>query len=150
VKKVGVTKMNFVPPANDGLYDRLKSSYYDRLKEAKRTSGKAARADAVALVKSEAMTQVIPAVPTEGAPTADRFSKVWHDLEEHVVRDLILTGTRPDGRDYKTLRDLHCEVGHPGQFARSFTTTYQSKLIRYFTERERTVCHRHKPLFRFC
>jgi polyribonucleotide nucleotidyltransferase len=26
------------------------------------------------------------------------------------VRELILSGTRPDGRDYKTLRNLHCEV----------------------------------------
>jgi polyribonucleotide nucleotidyltransferase len=26
------------------------------------------------------------------------------------VRDLILAGTRPDGRDRKTLREIECEV----------------------------------------
>jgi len=31
-------------------------------------------------------------------------------LEEKVVRDLILSGTRPDGRDSKTLRAISCAV----------------------------------------
>ncbi|MCA9168212.1 MAG: polyribonucleotide nucleotidyltransferase, partial [Planctomycetales bacterium] len=35
----------------------------------------------------------------------------WHDLTEKVVRDLILSGTRPDGRDSKTLRGIECHVG---------------------------------------
>ena len=33
----------------------------------------------------------------------------WHDLEYLVVRDLILSGTRPDGRDGKTLRAIECQ-----------------------------------------
>ena len=39
-----------------------------------------------------------------------RFGHAWHTLEEQVVRDLILAGTRPDGRDAKTLRPIECEV----------------------------------------
>jgi polyribonucleotide nucleotidyltransferase len=38
------------------------------------------------------------------------FSHVWHDLEEKAVRELILEGRRPDGRDSKTLRPISCEV----------------------------------------
>src|SRR6188474_2145714 len=79
VQKVGVKKMDFVPPPNDGLYERLRGAYYDRLKDAKRTSGKAARADAVAVVKAEALAAVIPVPAVETAPTLDRFAKVWHD-----------------------------------------------------------------------
>jgi polyribonucleotide nucleotidyltransferase len=42
--------------------------------------------------------------------TAEHFSSVWHNLEEKVVRALILSGTRPDGRDYRTLRPISCAV----------------------------------------
>src|SRR3954467_15348929 len=110
IDKVGVKKMDFVPPPNDGIYDRLNSSFYDRLKEAKRTQGKHARADAVAQVKSQAMLEIIPSPTADGAASPDAFSKAWHKLEERVVRDSILGGTRSDGRDNKTLRQITCEV----------------------------------------
>ena len=35
------------------------------------------------------------------------------DLEEKVVRDLIIAGTRPDGRDNTSLRQIHCAGAHP-------------------------------------
>src|SRR5205823_10085420 len=38
------------------------------------------------------------------------FSSAWHELEERVVRDQILSGTRPDGRDYRSLRNIECAV----------------------------------------
>jgi polyribonucleotide nucleotidyltransferase len=110
VERVGVKKMDFVPPPNDGLYDRLRDSFYDRLKEAKRTEGKHARADAVAAVKSQALAELIPDPTADGAPAVEAYSKAWHALEERVVRDLILSGTRSDGRDNKSLRQIYCEV----------------------------------------
>jgi polyribonucleotide nucleotidyltransferase len=109
-KKVDVKKAEFVPPPKDGLYDRLKSTMYDRLKEAKRTEGKHARAEAVAQLKSQALIEIIPSPTAEGAPALEAFQKAWHDLEQRVVRDLILGGTRSDGRDNKTLRQITCEV----------------------------------------
>src|SRR3954454_9409840 len=96
IDKVGVKKMDFVSPPNDGIYDRLNSSFYDRLKEAKRTQGKHARADAVAQLKSQALGEMVPSPTAEGAAIAEAFSKAWHKLEERVVRDLILSGTRSD------------------------------------------------------
>jgi polyribonucleotide nucleotidyltransferase len=110
IERVGVQKMAFTPPPNDGLYDRLRSAFYDRLKEAKRTPGKQTRADAVAEVKAAALLEIIPAPEADGAPALEAFQKAWHDLEQRVVRDLILSGTRPDGRDTKTLRPIICEV----------------------------------------
>src|SRR3954470_23174853 len=110
VDKVGVKKMNFVSPPNDGIYDRLHSSFYGRMKDAKSTQGKHARAEAVAQVKSQALLEIIPSPTAEGAPALDAFSKAWHRLEERVVRDSILGGTRSDGRDNKTLRSITCEV----------------------------------------
>jgi polyribonucleotide nucleotidyltransferase len=110
VDKLGVKKSDFVSPPNDGIYDRLNSSFYGRLKDAKSTQGKHARAEAVAQVKSQALLEIIPVPTAEGAPPVDSFSKAWHKLEERVVRDSILGGVRSDGRDNKTLRAITCEV----------------------------------------
>ncbi len=108
--KVNVKKMDFVPPPDDGIYDRLRAGVYDRLKEAKRTEGKQSRADAIAELKAQALIEIVPSPTADGEPALESFKKAWHDLEEHVVRDLILSGTRPDGRDNKTLREIYCEV----------------------------------------
>jgi polyribonucleotide nucleotidyltransferase len=108
--RVSVQKMEFVPPPNDGVYERLRHSFYDRLKEAKQTEGKQARADAVGQVKTQALLELIPVPTAEGAPPLEAFQTAWHDLEQRVVRDSILGGRRPDGRDTKTLRPIHCEV----------------------------------------
>jgi polyribonucleotide nucleotidyltransferase len=110
IEKLRVQKPQYTPPAQDELYERLRGTYYDRLREAKRTPGKQARADAVGQVKAQAMLEMIPEAGAEGAPTPEAFQAAWHELERRVVRDLILDGTRPDGRDYKTLRPIVCEV----------------------------------------
>ncbi len=109
-QQIGVTRPEFVAPPDDGLMDRIKSNYYNDYRSAKQTVGKQARAEAAKAVKNRALAEIIPDPKAEGAIKPERFSTVWHEFEEIVVRDLILSGTRPDGRDYKTLRDIHCEV----------------------------------------
>ena len=56
------------------------------------------------------MAEMIPDPKAEGAVTAEAFASAWEKLETRVIRDLILSGTRPDGRDYKTLRPITCKV----------------------------------------
>ncbi|MGL4943110.1 MAG: polyribonucleotide nucleotidyltransferase [Thermoguttaceae bacterium] len=130
-EKVGVTTMSYDPPAYEPLYHALKEKYYDRFWEAKRTSGKAARNEACRNVKSEAKAVFFPNTPCapvvngpvgEGNPfgetaansqqtwNSDLFETAWHELEERVVRDQILSGTRPDGRGMNDLRDIECRV----------------------------------------
>jgi polyribonucleotide nucleotidyltransferase len=108
--KVGVNKMAFEPPPDDGLFEKLKSRYYDELRAAKAVTGKQARGEAVDAVKKKAVAELIPDPKADGAIEAARLSSVWSELTERVVRDLILSGTRPDGRDNKTLRNIECEV----------------------------------------
>jgi polyribonucleotide nucleotidyltransferase len=110
IDKVQPQKMDFVPPASDGLYDVLRERYYAKAKTAKTTEGKHARADAMSGVKKEALAALIPDPLAEGAYSPVSFSKAWHDLEAKIVRDLILEGKRADGRDGKTLRAIECEV----------------------------------------
>lgn len=109
-EKVNPTKDEFIPPEDSGLYDRLRESYYDQLKQAKQVPGKADRATAVGELTERVRAEVIPDPDADGAVDAGEFNKAWHDVEHRVVRDLILAGTRSDGRDGKTLRGIECEV----------------------------------------
>lgn len=110
VSKVNPEKIEFTPAEDDGLLDRLKAGYYDKYRDAKQTTGKLERAAAVAAVKEEAKAEIIPDPDAEGAVCPDRFKSAFHDLESIVVRDLILGGTRPDGRDHTSLRAIECET----------------------------------------
>jgi polyribonucleotide nucleotidyltransferase len=109
-QKVNPVKREYVAPADDGLFQRLNDSYYDQFRAAKQTNGKADRATAVRVLRDRAMSEVIPDPSAPGAISAERFRVVWHELEEKVVRDLIIAGTRPDGRDRTSLRPIYCET----------------------------------------
>jgi polyribonucleotide nucleotidyltransferase len=110
VERVRPTKIAFQAPADNGILGRLKSNYWDRYRQAKTTDGKLARAEAVSHVKAAALADMIPDPKAEGAICPDDFNTAWHDLELAVVRELILTGTRPDGRDHTSLRHIECET----------------------------------------
>ncbi|MDV6031001.1 MAG: polyribonucleotide nucleotidyltransferase [Phycisphaera sp. RhM] len=109
-QKVNPQKIEYTPPEDDGLMDQISSRYYDEFKAAMQTSGKQERAAAVSALRDKAMAEMIPDPNAEGAICTKRFKSVWHDLEGKVARDLIVAGTRPDGRDNTSLRQIHCET----------------------------------------
>lgn len=110
IEKVQPKKMDFVTPPSDGLGEKLHEQFYNKLHAAKQTEGKAERAEVSRAVKEEAKESLIPDPDAEVAFTSASFSKNWHDLEEKVMRDLILSGTRADGREPNALRAIECEV----------------------------------------
>ncbi len=110
VAKANVEKRKYVIPPDDGILAKVKANYFDALRAAKQTTGKQARAEAVSALKARAIAELIPDPSATDAIPSHKLSKAWHDLEEHVVRDLILAGTRADGRDNKTLRAIECYV----------------------------------------
>jgi polyribonucleotide nucleotidyltransferase len=70
-----------------------------------------ARASAVKELKARIVAELIPDPKADGsADLAGKIDNGLHALEERVVRDLILSGKRPDGRDTKTIRELTCLV----------------------------------------
>lgn len=109
-QQLGVVKPPEPPEEPDQLLDRLRSGYYEALRQAKRVEGKLARAEAVSAVAAQARLEVMPDPSADGAITEEAFAKAWHKLEAEVVRDLILSGTRPDGRDARALRPIECYV----------------------------------------
>ena len=110
VEKAGQTKKEWNAPEDDGLFGKLESKYHDEFKSALQTPGKQDRADAVRELRQRAIEETIPDPSADDAVDIKRFKTVWHDLEEKIVRDLIIAGTRPDGRDRQTLRSIHCET----------------------------------------
>jgi polyribonucleotide nucleotidyltransferase len=109
--KLGTVKKKeyTVSPYHD-VFDTLRAKYYDAFRAAKQTVGKLARAEACAALKKQAIAELIPDPKAEGAISADVFASAWEALETRAVRDQILSGTRPDGRDYTSLRPLEAKV----------------------------------------
>jgi polyribonucleotide nucleotidyltransferase len=110
IDKVGKPKKAFEAPVSDGLLEVLRERYYNKAHQAKQTTGKHARADAMRAVKEQAKLELVGDETNPGAYMPESFSKAWHDLEARIVRDLTLAGTRADGRDFKSLRPIVCEV----------------------------------------
>ncbi len=108
--KVGTVKKQYEAVTDHGLLAALRSKYYDALRAAMQIEGKLVRNEARATIKKQAVAETIPDPKAEGAVTADAFDVAWEALETRVVRDQILTGTRPDGRNFKTLRPISCKV----------------------------------------
>ncbi len=110
VQRVQPQKLQFDAPNDNGLGERLRNTFYDRFRTAKQTEGKHSRAEAVKALKTQAIAEFIPDPNAEGAISSAAFSTAWSELEEKIVRDLILGGTRPDGRDHTSLRAIECET----------------------------------------
>ena len=110
IDKVGPEKIEVEPPVSDGLFDIVVERYEGKFKEAYQTEGKHAKADAVSALRDEVQAELIPDEEAEGAYTVSSFRKAWHDLEEKVIREQILSGVRSDGRSPTELRDIYCEV----------------------------------------
>lgn len=99
-------KLQREPPPPDPLPDLLRQKYYDAIREVKQTPGKQARVEAGIALKAKALAEIIPDPDAEGAISAEAFDRAYEQLEERVVRDLVLSGRRPDGRGPKELRDI--------------------------------------------
>ena len=109
IDKVQPQKITVEAPAENPFVERL-TPYHDRLKEAKLAPGKHERSDAVAEVKQQALTELIPDAEGEGAEQVPLFNSAWYTTEKQVVRRNILAGQRVGGRSSTQLRNLDCEV----------------------------------------
>lgn len=109
-EKVNPTKNSFSVISDQAFYEQLRDRYYNEFRIAKQTPGKQARAEAAKVLKERAKAEMIPDPLAPGAIPQNIFSLAWGKLTEKVVRDLIISGTRPDGRDMKTIRNIECEV----------------------------------------
>ena len=117
VRKAGKPKKEYVLADYSGLRDRLTRGFFAELRAAKALAGKQERGQAVKALRERAKAEIAPSEPAATARAGDAggfsdgdFAHVWHALEEQAVRQNILDGKRPDGRDYTSLRPIHCDV----------------------------------------
>ena len=114
VEKIAPEKMTFEPLNTKPLYDALMKGYYDEFRAAKKTVGKLARAAACDAVKEKAREALVVETP-EGSEepnffAPEYFEVAFNDFVERVVRDIILSQERLDGRGIKEVRPIECRV----------------------------------------
>ncbi|MGI9518301.1 MAG: polyribonucleotide nucleotidyltransferase, partial [Pirellulaceae bacterium] len=110
-KKLAIPPADFIPPEDDGLLTQLKDRYCDQLKAVLTSEGtKHERAAAGREMRQQAIEAMIPDPNADDAISVGRFKTAWHDLEEHIVRQLLLDGIRADGRPLDALREISCEI----------------------------------------
>lgn len=114
VEKIAPEKMTFTPIDVQPLYDALMAKYYDEFRAAKKTVGKLARAQACDAVKTKAREELVVET-VEGSEEPNLFSPEYFEVAfnkftARVVRDIILSGERLDGRGVKEVRPIECRI----------------------------------------
>jgi polyribonucleotide nucleotidyltransferase len=118
--KCGKPKVGEVKHPDPGFVDAIRARVTDKIRQVKGKAGKADRADAVKAILNELVMEMAPPVTDPNASYAAHLSarekqkqikSVFVEVEEQVTREAILAGVRPDGRDFKTVRPISCEVG---------------------------------------
>src|SRR5438876_7518029 len=96
--------------ATTEAYRAVKAKYYDALRDAKTTLGKMERRTKAAAVVEQALKELAPA-EGEAKFTPAEVAVAMEQLEERVVRDLLLAGKRLAGRGMRQVSPIWCEVG---------------------------------------
>jgi polyribonucleotide nucleotidyltransferase len=102
------------PPVPDNPFvPLLREQAYESLKAGKLSNVKKERSNATQQLKEELAARFFPdgAETTPEGWTKSQFAAAFYQLENRVVRDLILEGKRLDGRGYTDLRPVSCSVG---------------------------------------
>jgi polyribonucleotide nucleotidyltransferase len=109
--KAGLGKKEPPPPGPvNPLIEIFRQRFYNEFRERKQTPGKHERAEKIRELREKVFAEFVPA---DKEPEYDPalVARAFDNLEERVVRDLILEGKRIDGRNPKQLRTITCEVG---------------------------------------
>jgi polyribonucleotide nucleotidyltransferase len=98
-------------PDHSALYAKVKGLAEQGLRAAYAHVNKTERHDAIEAIKKLVVETFAPAGATE-APTPQLLGEMFKKLEKAIVRgDIIAKGTRIDGRDLKTVRQIVAQVG---------------------------------------
>jgi len=120
--KVGVEKETPLVEIDQELCSRIRSQIADQLRQLKQLPDKQERNTAVkelfeqvsaefCAVESSAGLEIADA-SRESEPKCDKvmLRRILEKIESEVVRELLLDGKRADGRGYKDIRQISCEV----------------------------------------
>jgi len=97
-------------PGPSALLTAMMKKFGDEFRTRKLTAGKMERAAAIRELREKVAAEYLPE-EGEGEYTPAQVSAAFYQMEEKLVRQLILEGKRLDGRTNKQIRPLVCEVG---------------------------------------
>ena len=105
----GVTKRFYLPPVKDEeLVREIDTQAASSLREAILVPGKIQRNQAIGAVQSE----LIETLKNNSAHCETEISKIFHDLQKRIARELVLKeGRRIDGRKFDEIRSITCKTG---------------------------------------
>ena len=100
------------PEPESNPFDEILAGEFKSLKEAKATRSQQERTEKVRDFRTALIEKYFPEDTEETADrhTRAQFAAAFYKLESKAVRELILSGTRLDGRTSMELRDVTCSV----------------------------------------
>ncbi len=107
--KCGKEKVCELREMDKELYADVKSQIAERIVAAKHINAKLERNAAMKQIADEMIEKYCKC--EEPVCDVNAMKRMLDKIEEGVVRGLILSGRRPDGRDYDTVRPIACETG---------------------------------------
>jgi polyribonucleotide nucleotidyltransferase len=117
-EKVGAEKEIPLVETDEQLLSEIRSQIADKLYELKQTPGKQQRKTAIDELREQVMTQYCPdednpQLQNEPAPKYKKamVKRILEKIEGEVIKKLLLSGKRSDGRAYNDIRQITCEVG---------------------------------------
>jgi len=93
------------------LKEIIEKKFGAKIRQAKQIPAKTERGDAVSAIRDEVIAELCPADAEEPLYTTGQVKEAFYKVEGKIQRDLILSGTRPDGRKADTVRPLGFELG---------------------------------------
>jgi len=117
-EKAGVEKEIPLVEDDEQLEAKIASQISDKLAELKQIPDKQQRNDAVSVLFEQVFSQYCPDESTSGVQkdaeaVYDKamVKRILGKIEGRVVKKLLLSGIRSDGRGYDDIRPISCEVG---------------------------------------
>jgi len=118
--KAGKPKVGEIKQPDPGFVDAIRARVTDKIRDVKGKAGKDNRADSIEKILDDLLAEMAPPVTDPNASyqsiVANREKQkqiraVFVEVEEQVTRQTILSGVRPDGRDFHSIRPISCQVG---------------------------------------
>jgi len=108
--KLGLGERPEYESPENPLVPVLTDRYYERVREIMQIAGKKERQEAADELLEQLVAELVP-LEGETEYSEQQVREAFYAVKERAVRELIFEGRRPDGRDPKQIRPIHCEVG---------------------------------------
>ncbi|MHC5096193.1 MAG: polyribonucleotide nucleotidyltransferase [Planctomycetota bacterium] len=108
--KCGQEKVIPLKELDEALLAKIEGESFEKIYEAYQITVKSDRSAAINEMIDAAAEQYIDE-PEEPACTKTQLKRMFDKIQKKAVKKLLLEGKRPDGRGFKDLRQIDCQVG---------------------------------------